>query len=175
MNFSPFLTLKKLTPEGRFSGYASTYDIDLINDQILPGAFAHTLDFWKKKYQRLPFLHAEHHPEEIIGFCEKLEEDSHGLWIKGKLFLDLPKARESYESLLQKESGLSIGFQIIKSQQKGLIRQISQVALKEVSVVKTPCNQSAKVYACKNYESEDALYRTLRQKIQDIARSIRPT
>ena len=86
----------KTQSQGVFVGYASTYDIDKEVDQILPKAFEKTLAWWQTKRKRGPYLYWEHDPEELIGLCLDLKEDQKGLHIKGKLFLDIPKAKEVF-------------------------------------------------------------------------------
>lgn len=42
--------LKNLEEDGVFMGYASVFDcVDFQNDQVLPGAFAKSLEHWRTK------------------------------------------------------------------------------------------------------------------------------
>jgi HK97 family phage prohead protease len=144
------LVLKSLEQEGLFRGYASTYDIDQSKDQILPGAFSRTLKQWKNKKGRYPHLYWEHDFEEIIGLCHELKEDSCGLYIEGKLLLEIPKAQEVYAHLQKGYDGLSIGFFPVHCNTKGNIRQIAELDLKEISFVHNPCNTQATIHEYKN-------------------------
>lgn len=147
---SPSFVLKTLQDQGQFSGYASTHAIDHSNDRILPGAFSKTLDQWTCQRGRFPHIHFEHDAEEIIGLCKRLQEDDHGLYVQGKLLLDLPKAQQAYFLLQRGLNGLSIGFFVLKAFSKGGVRHIQELILKEVSFVKDPCNAEARVHEYKS-------------------------
>lgn len=154
------LTLKKLNEEGVFWGYASTHDVDRSGDQILPGAFTKTLANWKQQRGRFPHLYWEHDLEEVIGLCQELKEDKNGLYIKGKLLVEIPQARYVYHLLQEGLDGLSIGFFTVRSEYTAGIRKISEVDLREVSLVSNPCNQEALIYEYKTtHEMTLALHR----------------
>ena len=149
--YSSRFVIKNLSEdgEGTFSGYASTSHKDYANDVILPGAFAQTLAQWNQE-GCFPPVCWEHHPYKFIGICQELKEDERGLHIRGKLLLDVPKARKAYSRLQQGINGLSIGFFPEHTfTQKGL-RHIAKLSLKEISFVDNPCNPEAKIYEYKN-------------------------
>lgn len=156
------LTLKHVHEAGHFWGYASTACIDRSNDQIVPGAFQKTLTYWKTRRGRWPHLYSEHNPEEFIGVCQDLREDETGLYVQGKLFLELLKAREVHTRLQRGTDGLSIGFFVLKSQKRGPIRQILDLDLKEISFVQNPCNPEAQVQEFKTYGEKESLITLLR-------------
>lgn len=157
------LTLKQLEKKGQlkgtFWGYASTYTLDQGNDQILPGAFSATLAQWKQEKNRYPHLYWDHDFEEVIGICQEMREDEHGLYVKGKLLLDIPKAVEAYLYLEQGINGLSIGFYPVRFITKNGIRYIAELTLKEVSFVDAPCNPEAEIYEYKKDDLRQALAR----------------
>ena len=71
---------------GVFSGYASVWEsIDLGGDTIRKGAFIDTLNDWKAKGM-LPQLLWYHDIKEIIGDWLEMDEDDHGLKVKGKVW-----------------------------------------------------------------------------------------
>lgn len=142
-------TIKSLEKAGEFWGYASTRAVDQASDQILTGAFGRTIADWQMKKGRFPHIFWQHDMEEFIGVCQKLEEDKHGLLVKGKLLMDIPKAKYAYELLQRGMDGLSIGFFTTKSEMKSGVRQISELALKEISFVDNPCNREATIYEYK--------------------------
>lgn len=152
---TPILTLKHLQEEGFFRGYASTYRVDRVQDQIMPGAFTRTLYTWQTEHNRYPHLYWEHDAWEFIGTCQTLKEDEDGLFIEGKLSMDLPKAQAAYRLMKEGKQGLSIGFYILKSTQTNGIRQIHDLQLQEVSVSEHPCNPDAQIHEVKSTHDND--------------------
>ncbi|WP_165780837.1 HK97 family phage prohead protease [Holospora curviuscula] len=141
------------TYQGIFSGYASTYTPDAVGDQMVPGAFQKTLWAWKKKKKRFPHVYWEHDIEEPIGVCLQLKEDEKGLFIQGKLLQDFPKTKEALQSIQWGRRGLSIGFFVQGCHFNGGTRCITEVLLKEISLVKFPCNSDAVVEEIKSISS----------------------
>ncbi|ETZ04632.1 MULTISPECIES: HK97 family phage prohead protease [Holospora] len=136
--------------QGLFSGYASTYIKDAAGDQIIPGAFQKTLWTWKTKKRRFPHIYWEHDMEEPIGVCLELKEDSKGLFLRGKLIQDFLKTKEVIQSICQEKRGISIGFFVQKSYFIQNTRKITEIFLKEISLVQFPCNAGARVEEIKS-------------------------
>ena len=155
----PFET-KSLSTEGCFEGYASTFQRDLQQDMIMPGAFRHTLSKWRNQ-QRWPLMLWHHHLDTPIGQWLTLCEDHKGLYVKGQLLLELFKAQEVY-ALLKKDllKGLSIGFQPITScfDRHLKVRKIFQLHLIEISIVSLPANQGATIANVKSQKRSDGLF-----------------
>ncbi len=141
------LQIKSLGVDGSFEGYASTYQVDSERDQIVPGAFRHTLSHWKQR-NRWPLLLWQHHLDQPIGLWTHLEEDSQGLKAQGVLLMDLPMAKTAY-ALIKAGAldGLSIGFRLVTARvcPQTRVRKIYQVDLVEVSLVSLPANEGARV------------------------------
>ena len=81
-----------------------------------------------------------------------MREDERGLYVKGRLTLDVEKAREVHALMLDGGlNGLSIGFKTIKGKrdQKTGVRQIFEVDLWEISVVTFPMLPEAKITSVK--------------------------
>jgi len=83
-----------------------------------------------------------------------MREDSHGLFVKGRLFVaDIPRAREAYKLLKEKVvTGLSIGYRTKDSHldaQTGA-RVLTDVDLMEISMVTFPANDQARVKLVKS-------------------------
>lgn len=148
----PLCPTTHLSERGMFWGYASTSSVDHAGDRIAKGAFSHTIHQWKTHHQRWPHLYEEHDPDRLIGTCKTLKETDKGLYVVGKLFLDdIPTANTVYEQMLSgSQCGLSIGFYVLKSRNISGYRLISQLDLREISVVQKPCNPEAQVHECKN-------------------------
>ncbi|MCE3233338.1 MAG: phage prohead protease, family, partial [Rickettsiaceae bacterium] len=81
--------IKSIDKQGAFSGYASVFDmIDQQNDLILKGAFQRTLE---ERGSDIKLLW-QHKTDEPIGVFASLREDSHGLFVEGKLLLEVQRA-----------------------------------------------------------------------------------
>ena len=145
------LSLKSLDAKGKFAGYASVFDVvDSQKDIILRGAFAQTL---KGRVSDIKMLW-QHQQNQPIGVFEKMFEDTRGLYVEGKLLLDVAKAKEAYALLKEGAiSGLSIGYSPIKWRidEKTGVRLLAQVDLWEVSLVTFPANDAAKITVVKQY------------------------
>lgn len=143
------LAIRQVEENGLFSGYASIFNIrDLHNDVILPGAF--------NVQGTLPLLW-QHKPEEPIGVINTIREDKRGLFVEGKLLLDVQRAKEAYTLLKSGvTNGLSIGFKVDDytiDPQTG-VRNIHRVALFEISLVTFPANPEAQITSVKMHEEE---------------------
>ena len=143
------LQVKSLDSMGRFAGYASVFDIvDNQKDIIERGAFAETL---KGRLSDIKMLW-QHQQDEPIGIFEKIFEDANGLYVEGRLLLDVARAKEAYSLLKEGAiSGLSIGYSPTKYRlhEKTGTRLISTVELWEISLVTFPANDAAKITVVK--------------------------
>ncbi|MEQ1705255.1 MAG: HK97 family phage prohead protease [Rickettsiales bacterium] len=143
------LEVKSLDSTGRFAGYASVFDIvDNQKDIIQRGAFAETL---KGRVHDIKMLW-QHQQDEPIGIFERMFEDANGLYVEGRLLLDVARAREAYSLLKERAiGGLSIGYSPTKYRlhEKTGTRLISAVELWEISLVTFPANEAAKITVVK--------------------------
>lgn len=138
--------VKASDDQGNFEGYAAVFNnVDLGDDVILPGAFT------KVKTTRAGRLKLAlfHDLTRLVGSAD-FTQDSHGLYIKGKVNLAVSYARDAYE--LMKEGTLdsmSIGFNTIlaayEEREGRSIRIIKQAELWEASLVPFGMNPEAKV------------------------------
>ncbi len=145
------LTVKSIDSNGYFAGYASVFDvIDNQNDVILKGAFSKTL---KDKDIKLLW---QHRNDEPIGVFTEIYEDEKGLYVEGKLLLEVQRAREAY-SLLKSGAinGMSIGYTVKDSviDNKNALRILKEIDLWEISLVTFPSNPEAVVKIVKNTPS----------------------
>ena len=143
------LQVKSLESAGRFAGYASVFDVvDSQKDIILRGAFAETL---KGRVGDIKMLW-QHQQDEPIGVFERMFEDKNGLYVEGKLLLDVARAKEAYALLKEGAiGGLSIGYSPIKYRlhERTGVRLLSAVELWEISLVTFPANEAAKITVVK--------------------------
>ena len=142
--------LSDVTPEGTFEGYASLFGVaDLGRDVVLAGAFADSLRARGASGVKLLWQHEAGQP---IGHWESLAEDARGLKVKGRLNLDVARAREVL-SLMREGAvdGLSIGFRTERAttDKKTGLRSLAKIDLWEISVVTFPMLPQARVSAVK--------------------------
>ena len=147
-NLTAPLKIEQLDSKGIFTGYASVFGVvDDHNDVIAPGAFRESLE----NYERLntyPKLLWQHNYQQPIGIWEFIDEDNHGLYVEGKLILEVQQAKEAYELLRHRAiDGLSIGYRVVESYKdnKSFARVITKIDLLEASIVTFPANRLAKV------------------------------
>src|SRR4051794_11235803 len=101
--------VKELGTAGEFEGWASTYDLDLGNDKVLPGAFSATL----RRHKGVVPVLFNHDRDKIAGVGISAQEDQRGLYVKAKLALGTQLGREIYELMTMGAlKGLSIGYTI---------------------------------------------------------------
>lgn len=160
--------------EGVFQGYASTFhNKDLQDDIILPGAF---------KGARAPQVRMlwQHDPGKVIGTWDELGENDRGLFVKGRLIMEVDQGREAYHLLKRKAiDAMSVGFRIpnrkrdMDIDEETGVRRIKRVDLWEVSVVTFPANPKARIGRVKDALShdEDPDIRDLECALRDVGLS----
>ncbi len=149
------LEVKEVNDDFTFQGYASVFDVeDEQRDIVAKGAFKRSLRAHKKA-GTMPALLWQHWMDEPIGKWMEFIEDDYGLLGHGKLFVeDIPKARQAYRLLKERAiNGLSIGYVVAENGAKvdrtGL-RTLKQVELMETSIVTFPANRLARVSLVKS-------------------------
>ena len=119
-----------------FEGHASVFNnVDLVDDIILPGAFAESLS------KEMPVILWQHDRWEPVGMPQEAREDAVGLYVVGKM----PKAdtfvtgRVIPQMKVGSVSQMSIGYrtQEYEMDTETGIRKIMKVKLKEFSLVTT--------------------------------------
>lgn len=139
------MEIKSISDEGYFSGYGSVFDVvDDWDDVIVRGAFAETLQ------KKTPVMLWQHDSAEPIGVYERIREDEIGLWLEGRLLLDIEKGREAHILLKNRAiRGLSIGFLPLawewETRDNTRVRVLKDIDLWEVSLVTFPANPKAVV------------------------------
>ncbi len=136
-------------------GYASTRDIDRMNDIILPTAFEDTMP----QYMKNPVMHFGHNWTSYpIGKIIGYEINRKGLYIKAKL----SSLADDVWTLIKEGilKAMSIGFKIIDSEEfeekddagniKRRLRKIKKIDLYEISVVNVPANPRALIDSAKS-------------------------
>jgi uncharacterized protein len=148
-------TLQALTDDGVFEGYASLFDrADLGHDVIARGAFRNSLNLRGVGNVRMLY---QHDPAQPIGVWERIYEDARGLFVRGRLTLDVAKARE-VRALMKAGAidGLSIGFKTLKGRRDSAtgLRRLTDVDLWEISIVTFPMLPEARITTIKQRGSK---------------------
>lgn len=148
------LKLEDVDTQGTIRGYASTFgNVDLGLDVVDKGAFKKSI---KEARGIWPIL-ADHNPSKQIGWNMRAEEDDRGLFVEGKLDLNVQDAREKYSLAksamdLGAQMGLSIGYMVVKAEpdrEKPMVRHLKEVKLFEYSIVTFPMNTEAMITGAK--------------------------
>lgn len=129
--------------DGRFSGYASVFGkVDAGGDVVMPGAFAKSLI---KRRDRIRLLF-QHDPKEPVGTWDSISEDSHGLFVTGRLVPGVPRA-DALKRLIADGAldGLSIGFRTVRATRENGQRKLWQIDLFEISIVTFPMMEDARI------------------------------
>ena len=136
---------------GVFEGYASVFGkTDLGRDIVAAGAFRVSLARRGPSDVRMLF---QHDPALPIGVWERIYEDARGLFVRGRLSLDSPKAREVHALMRDRAiDGLSIGFRAVKGARdpRTGVRRLTEIDLWEISVVTFPMLLEARVDTVKS-------------------------
>jgi uncharacterized protein len=140
-----------------FEGYTSTYDRDLVGDQVVHGAFSKTIEEQFKQTNKIKILW-QHDPYTPLGKPSHMEEDSKGLYVVGKLTTkDNPEAKKAL-SLMRDGiiDSLSIGYDVIQDDfvkdlsSDSETRLLKEIKLYEFSPVTFPANPNATITGVKN-------------------------
>ena len=160
--------------DGLFEGYACLFGKeDLGRDIVRKGAFAASLARHRQGRGQGPApgtgpgtvlgigpgigkssikMLYQHDPAEPIGQWLEIREDTKGLYVRGKLALEIARAREVFAMMKSGIlDGLSIGFRTIRGQTdpKSGLRQLMEVDLWEISVVTFPMQPGARIASVK--------------------------
>jgi len=135
---------------GAFEGYASLFGSeDLGRDLVQRGAFQASLSKRKASGIRMLF---QHDPSAPIGAWDEIREDERGLFVRGRLTLDVARAGEVHALMKQGAlDGLSIGFHTVKAirDKSSGIRKLIEIDLWEISIVTFPMQPGARVSSVK--------------------------
>lgn len=146
------LEVKSIEKSGFFKGYASVFNLkDDQQDVVKRGAFKVSLDRWAKGGEA-PKMLWQHDPECPIGTWSVIREDDHGLYVEGKLLLDVQKGFEAYQLLKAGAiEGLSIGYKVVEGirDRKTQTRVLTCLDLVEISLVTFAANKKARVGSIK--------------------------
>lgn len=163
---APVLEIKALKDNGEFEGYGSTFggEPDSYGDVIAAGAFADSLAAHKTA-GTMPKMFWQHNRDEPIGKWTEAIEDAKGLFLRGRLNMDVQRAREAHALLKNGDiDGLSIGYRIkeYKVDTETGVWTLEKLDLKEVSVVSIGANENATITSVKALKAAHQLTEKLK-------------
>jgi len=153
--FNASMSVKMLSDEGEFEGYASTFgDVDQGGDMVIKGAFKKSLREMERQKRLLPMLW-QHDQSEPIGIFKEVVEDEKGLKVRGQIILKSGAlAVRAYELLKAGAlGGMSIGYRLMPGSYEydndERITRLKTIDLREISLVTSPMLIQAKVTGVK--------------------------
>ena len=139
---------KAIRQTGEFEGYAATYgNVDRGGDIVQRGAFVEV----DRTADGMVRILDSHRTDRPVG-KGMIQEDSHGLLVKGRLNLDVSAARDVHALMLDGTiASMSIGYDILPgdAEIKGNTRHLSRLKLWEISATAFPMNQAATITSVK--------------------------
>lgn len=159
---SPQCYIKSTSDEGHIEGYASIFNVqDEQGDVVRVGAFKKNIAAMQES-GKFPKMLWQHDVKKPIGIWDEIYEDEHGLFVKGRLLLDVKRGREIWSLLKNKAiDGLSIGYKTAKRVNGS---ELSDIELMEISIVTFPACTDAKIDTIKSsVQDEKAISETDKQ------------
>ena len=140
--------------DGSFEAIVSTYDVDSVNDQVVPGAFAKTLEAWKSAERPIPVIWSHRHddPFSHVGqVTEAAERPGEGLWVKGQLDLENPTGRQVYKLLKGgRVNNFSFAYDVEDAEENNDgVQLLKQIKLYEVGPTLIGANQATRALSVK--------------------------
>lgn len=143
---------------GVFEAIVSVFgNVDSYGDRVLKGAFTDTLEAWAASGDPIPvyWSHRMDDPDYNLGHVLEAEERDEGLWVKGQLDLDNPKAAQTYRLLKgRRVTQFSFAYEVqaytIKSEQGvGEVWELERLKLYEVGPTPVGVNQETELLTVK--------------------------
>lgn len=148
----PDLKIKASGLNGLIEGYASVFNItDMMSDVCLPGCFLASLEAHKEA-KTMPAMLMSHDQTVPVGKWLEMYEDDYGLYVKGRLTMDVQAAKDTFSLALDDALSLSIGYSSVSSHydQERQANILEVVNLGEVSFVALAANSQAKITSVKH-------------------------
>jgi uncharacterized protein len=143
-------------PEGVVEALVATWDVDRVKDRIRPGAFAKSLDAWRRSGKRIPLVwsHETKNPSMVIGSADPhaSRETDRGLLLSGKLNIDNSAAAHDVYDLLRTGTinDWSFGYTVQKQQRAdGGITDLIEIDLLEAGPCVAGANRMARTVSVK--------------------------
>ena len=145
-------------PAGFIAGYASTSDIDLMQDVVLPGAFQESIDERGLTGPSAIKLLLNHDWGKLAGVITLLEYRDDKLYMEAQLDLEDEEVRNLHrKAVMLGGLNFSVGFRnapggvnFVEDDQGRQYYEIEKASLYEVSVVPFPANEAAQMTMIKS-------------------------
>lgn len=150
-------TVKAPTEGHTFEGYASTWTRtpDSYGDVVKKGSFADSIAEWEKSGKSIPVLwsHEYYDPKSFVAKVIEIEEDDHGLRVKGEFFDD-PESQKVHTLIKERVvSEMSFAFDVEDSAtvKEGdvEVRELRKLKLYECSIVMFGANPDTSIESVK--------------------------
>lgn len=155
-----FTITKSLDDTGVFEGYASVFAVeDSHGDTVKKGAFKTGLQKLAKEKRKVKMLF-NHDRFLPIGVFKEADEDSKGLYVRGKLTLGVQKADETRLLMLDEAiDSMSIGGYVRKElwDNKTFKRELQEIELREISPVVFPALDQARIVSVKSLADDASM------------------
>jgi HK97 family phage prohead protease len=143
------------TPPGSFVALVSTYTVDRVHEQVVPGAFSASLERWRESGKMIPVL-ADHDGEvgAVVGHIDPrlTTETEQGLEATGTLDTSTELGERVYQLVKQGSLAWSIGYTVPKGGKRKAgkgVTELTEVDLLEISAVTTPANEGTRTLSIK--------------------------
>lgn len=142
--------------EGIVEAIVAAYNVDSCGDQIIPGAFAKSLERHKAAGNRIPYVwsHKSDDLDSYIGEVVEAEERPEGLWVRAKLDIDEPKAAKAYRLLKgRRVSQFSFAYTEIDARpgtKDGAQKELHELDIHECGPTMVGMNQSTQLLGVKS-------------------------
>ena len=149
--------------EGVVEAIVAAYNVDLVGDQIIPGAFTKSLARHKAAGNRIPFVwsHKSDDPDCYIGEVLDVEERPEGLWVRAKLDMDEPKGAKVYKLLKgRRVSQFSFAYTetdarpATKSSAPGALKELHELDIHECGPTMVGANQATALLGVKERKAD---------------------
>jgi len=150
------------------AGYASLFGAeDQGGDVVQKGAYGRSLTQLARAGRSVKMLW-QHDPSRPIGIWDQVLEDERGLFVKGRLLVEVQAAREAHV-LLQAGAidGLSIGYRTLRAEKAAGRRLLHEIELWEVSLVTFPMLPEARAQSATGADEEALLAQTLAETFRE--------
>lgn len=164
--------------DGEFEALVSVFgNVDSYGDVVMPGAFDETLAEWAAKGDPIPiyYSHQLRDPDMCIGEVVEARARDDGLWVRGRLDLDAPKAAQAHRLLkARRVTQFSFSYDVLAGgwgERDGSdVYELRKLKLYEVGPTPIGANQETELLAVKNREEREA-----NDEEPDEAKSEEPT
>ena len=133
------LEIREVSDTGHFEGYITVWGvIDSYDSVFIRGSFTKTIS------ERGAKVKVFYNHEELIGANVSITEDDHGVFVRGKLNLDVQRASDVHKFMKDGTlEGLSFSFRTLKHTMNNGTMEIREVKLFEYGPVNFPSGEAS--------------------------------